>query len=280
MGAGIDTPSPEIVKEILDHVVQLHGIDLCAYRPEAFHRRLAFRIRSLGLDDHAAYLRLIRDDPGEVEALVEALTIKVTCFFRNPLVFESLGSVVLPVLLRNCHDEVFRVWSAGCARGEEAYSLALLLRDLAAGEDGGQVRSFVLATDIDRKALAEAERAVYHVDAVREVKKRHLDAYFTPREGRYAVNHDIRSMVRFAQHDILSDRPPREGIFSQYHLILCRNVLIHFHRDVQRSVQQRLASMLVAGGCLVLGESEMLAEPGFAELLPQTKIYRKEIRLS
>lgn len=270
----ISKVDPDLCQEILDYVGKQRGIDFSAYRASTIQRRLASRLQALGLPDHESYLRYLEQDPGEVDALIDTFTIKVTHFFRNPLVFEVLYNFILPDLVDTCKNDTLRIWCAGCARGEEAYSVAILLKEIA-DKESLPFRSFIIATDIDRPALADAERGVYGNGSLLEVKKRYLDKYFAKTDGRYLVNRDIRSMVTFAYHDVATCASPKEGIFSEYHLVLCRNLLIYFNRDLQKSVQKHVSSIMREGGYLVLGEAETMTEQGFSEFMQHTKIYRK-----
>ncbi len=274
MNQGSGTDCREF-QELLAQVQELRSIDFSAYRPSTIQRRLALRLQTLGMPDYVSYRRFLQEKPEEVESLVDAFTIKVTHFFRNPFVFEVLHNLVLPELIETCKNDTLRIWCAGCARGEEAYSIAILLKEIADRESLPS-GSFIIATDIDRTALADAERAVYKNESLLEVKNEHLDKYFIRESGNYALNHEIRSMVAFACHDVTTCTSPKEGIFSEYHLVLCRNLLIYFNRDLQKRVQKHASSVLRPGGYLVLGEAEAMIEPGFAEFMPHTKIYRKE----
>lgn len=262
---------------LLAYVRQRRAVDFSAYRSGTVRRRLALRLAATGCSDYAAYLQTLKADPAELAALLDALTIKVSAFFRNPLVFEVLRERALPELLEASRGRTLRVWCAGCARGEEPYSVAILLRELR--KEKSAAPPFILATDIDREALAEARAGRYPAEALAEVKKVYLDRYFTPEKERFRLNEAVRSMVVFAEHDLACGSAPREGLFSDYQLILCRNVLIYFDLDLQVRVLRGLAERLTPGGYLLLGEAETLLPPTageFAEILPGTKIFRKE----
>lgn len=261
---------------ILQYVHERRGLDFKTYHPGAIHRRLALRMAALNLPDYPAYYRYLKENSQEIEALIDSLTIKVSQFFRNPFVFEALVSLFLPRLLTT-GPEPIRVWCAGCARGEEPYSLAILFRDLLIRN---QVAPpiFILGTDIDEQALLAAREAVYPEEGVAEVKKNLLDRYFVQEQGRYRLHEEIKEMVTFVRHDVTTDRPPSSGVFSGYDLILCRNVLIYLKRESHRRVMTSLAGWLHPGGALVLGEAETLPEGlfGFKEMLPNAKIFIKE----
>ncbi len=278
--APADVYAPEAIHRILDFVKEKRVIDFHAYRPGTIQRMLELRIAKTGAGDHDAYYETLRSSPAEIDELIQALTVKVSSFFRNPFAFEALGAMVLPELRECFPDETLRVWCAGCARGEEPYSVAILLRESSApGERRAQ--PFILGTDVDPQALDAARRAQYTGDSLLDVRKRHLDRYFHAEGGTARISGEIRALVTFASHDITTLRAPRVGIFSDYHLILCRNVLIFLERVVGERVIAFLASALASGGFLMLGEAEAMPEalvPDFTEIVPGLRIYRKHTR--
>ena len=255
------------------------AIDFSAYKPGTIKRRIALRLLDTGMPDYNAYSRHLSADPVEIDRLLDALTINVSRFFRNPLVFEILKEFILPELIDAAPTGGLRIWCAGCARGEEAYSIAILLKEISAAITA-TVPAFILATDIDRSALAFAASASYRDEALTEVKKAVLEKYFVAENNGYRLTEEIRSMVTFAWHDLTTSQPPKEGIFSNYHLILCRNTLIYFNRELGERTMEFLSGVLAAGGCLVLGEAEAIPSRlhrGLREAIPRTRIFRKEV---
>ena len=272
-----DAGAVTTVRRILDFIKERRLVDFHAYRPGTIQRMLALRVAKCDAEDLDAYYKILLSSPTEVDELIQALTVKVSAFFRNPLAFEALGTAVLPELSERFPDEALRVWCAGCARGEEAYSVAILLREMAPRT---RAKPFVLGTDLDSAAIDAARRAQYPEEALLDVKKRHLDIYFRADAGTWTVGREIRSLVTFAPHDITTLHVPRGGVFNDYHLILCRNLLIYLGRDLGERVVSFLARSLVRGGFLMLGEAEAVPEalePTFSEILPELKIYRKNI---
>lgn len=269
-----DRCQPEF-NDILYYLKKSRGLDFNTYQIGTINRRLLLRLTKTGLPDFAAYLRYLHEQPQEIDALIEALTIKVSNFFRNPYVFEFLHEFVLPELLATHKNDGLRIWSAGCARGEEIYSVAILLKEL--GTTPGS--SFLIATDIDQEALIEAGQALYRAEALHEVKKMYLDRYFVKQNADlYALNDEIRSMVTFAAHDLTTCTSPKQGVFSDYHLILCRNVLIYLNVGLQHQVIDNITRLINRNYFLVLGEAEtvplsLAAE--FDEFGYHTKIFRK-----
>lgn len=266
------------LQSILGILCEQHAIDFSLYKPGSLKRRINLRLLATGILDYAAYRRYLAEHPEEIDLLLAALTITVSHFFRNPLVFEVLRELVIPELIECAPIGGLRIWCAGCARGEEAYSLAILMREICVREAADFPIS-ILATDIDEAALAFAEQGCYQEEALAEVKKRYLDSCFRAEGDTYRVREDIRAVTNFARHDLTTCQPPRAGIFFDYQLIFCRNTLIYFNRDLSDRVVGFLARGLAPGGYLVLGEAETIPTDlsrQFREIIPHTRIYRKE----
>ncbi|MBA4419186.1 MAG: hypothetical protein C0392_14955 [Syntrophus sp. (in: bacteria)] len=262
---------------LLEHIRGLRAIDFAAYKPGTIRRCLQLRLAATGMPDCASYHKYLSENPGEIDALIDSLTIKVSHFFRNPFVFEALHEFVLPGIIDAFKDDTLRIWCAGCATGEEPYSLAILLKEFIRKE-AISPKVFIIGTDIDRQALKDAEKALYSADSLSEVKKGRLDRYFTFKDGLYSLSEEIRSMVTFAYHDVTDLSTPKEGVFSDYHLIFCRNVLIYFEQDACKNVLNSLSGFILKSGCLALGEAEAMPSEhmlDFEEALPKTKLFRR-----
>lgn len=267
------------LSELLEHVKEQRAIDFSAYRMSTIKRRLGIRLSAAGSPDYAEYYRYVTENPAELDDLIDSLTIKVSCFFRNPFVFEALHEFVIPELLDALNGDELRIWCAGCARGEEPYSIAILLKELTRKEDICPRKIFIIGSDIDREALDDAENGLYSVESLSEIKKGYLDRYFAFNNGVYRISDEIKSMVTFAYHDITTASTPKEGVFSDYHMILCRNVLIYFERELYEKVLKGLSGFVLKDGYLVMGEAEHMPSElmkGFDETLARTKIFRKK----
>jgi len=281
MAAFVNSPKEHTIDEfqgILDYIKKIRGIDFNVYRTTTITRRLAGRLQTTEMPDYISYFQFLKEDPKEMEALIDAFTIKVSRFFRNPFVFDALRDFVLPELIETYKNSSLRIWCVGCSRGEEAYSIAILIKEIF-GKEAETTNTFIIATDIDSEALAYAEKAVYKSEALHEVKKGYLDKYFIKEsDDRYILKDEIKSMVTFACHDATRCEPPKTGIFSDYHLILCRNLLIYFMPETQQKILNSFSASLLSGGYLVLGEAETISAPlagNFHEIMPRTKIFRK-----
>ncbi len=281
-------------QRILTILKQQHGIDFSGYRPGMIGRRIALRMQAAGLARVEDYCAHLRDNPGELERLLDCLTIKVSRFFRNALVFEYLAQHVLPRLLhrkKQGKDRSIRLWSAGCSLGEEAYSLAILLKELLGKEDLPE-SPVIFGTDIDASALEQAKKGVYPAESLKETKLGLSKRYFIPvgdqanqrLDGedaqRFRIIPEIRELVFFSVYDILAPATwaPPESVYGGFDLVSCRNVLIYFEAELQQRVFAKLYQTLIPGGFLVLGESEAPPreyEDRFVRHTDSCRIYRK-----
>ncbi len=262
------------LEAILVLLAQQTGLALFkAYKESCVKRRVAARIRRSGCQDVEQYLRYLQEDAAERERLLTSLSIHVSQFFRNPTLFDALQMVVLPALLQRTADRPLRIWSIGCSAGEEPYSLAILLVE-SYGEQLACEQFEILATDIDRRTLAQAEQALYAAEpTLRAVSAARRERFFTEQDGAFKLSPAVQQLVRFRQMDLqLAADYPRAD------LVLCRNTLIYFNRPAQEKILQALADILPQGGILVLGKSESMPSPlraRFATLDPTERIYSR-----
>ncbi len=242
--------APDALERVLD-CLRAGGFDFADYQRPSLERRVAARLRRVGVTDVGAYTEFLRHCPAEGAALCETLWINVTGFFRDRSVWEVLRTQVLPHLLaRKGPGGPIRVWSAGCATGEEAYSLAVLLAE-ALGPEGLDGRVEIVATDVDPEALACGERGVYSDRAMDAVPLPLWERYFVPINGGWQVQGELRRAVRFRRQNLLRDQPP-----GKFDLIVCRNTLMYFRPEAQAQVLARLRRSLQGDGCLLLGRGE------------------------
>jgi two-component system CheB/CheR fusion protein len=247
------------------------GIDFNHYKPSTVTRRIERRLalaQSQNIDEYLARLRSERD---ELDALYRDLLIGVTRFFRDPDAFALLEQRILPELLRRePRDVPLRFWVAGCATGEEAYSLAILVQDLMATHGERPVKIF--ATDVHRGSLEQAATAVYGEEAVSNVSPDRLARYFTQNGRTYQVVPELRQMIVFAPHNVISDAP-----FTRLDLVACRNLLIYLQPPAQRRILSFFHFALGQRGVLFLGPSESLGTlaEGFEVVDKHWQLYRK-----
>lgn len=237
------------IDAIIDALRRHTGLDARAYRRPTVERRIRNRMISVGEPTLASYARRITDSADEASALLERVSIKVSEFYRNADVFARLHAHVLPTLAASTHGQPLRIWSAGCGRGEEPWTLAMLLHDL-------NIDAVVEATDIDPSALAFAQRARYKHGAIGALPSALANRYLVrgTARGEVHVAPELRHIVRFSMHDLLSEAPPTGN--GPFDLICCRNVMIYFQRAAQERTFDRLEQSLSAGGVLCVGEAE------------------------
>ncbi len=265
----------QLLLTLLTQVRERNGIDFSQYKRPTILRRLQRRMAATGTLDLAGYLHFLEQHPEEYARLIASFLIHVTEFFRDPELFAALREQVLPELIAHAAeqgtDHELRVWSAGCATGEEAYSLAMLVAE-ALGERLPQFRVSIFATDVDNEAVAFARRGVYPDAALAHVPLELRARYFTQLDGGYEVTPQLRSLVIFGQHD-LGQRAP----FPHIDLVLCRNVLIYFTPELQQRALQLFAFALRDGGYLALGKAETVKPLGayFAAAHERLKLYRR-----
>ncbi|MBF8277052.1 MAG: CheR-type methyltransferase protein [Candidatus Brocadiaceae bacterium] len=272
----------EELKRLLQKVFEERGLDFRAYNKTMLKRRLARRLCALRTESYKEYARTLDTHLEEYKELFDSLIISVSHFFRNPLTFEFLYEVILPEMItykEQSRDAMIRVWSAGCAHGEEPYSVAILLAELL-GERLKDYRVTIYATDIDTNALNEAKVGQYTEDSILEVKKGILNKYFHHKNGYYQIGADIKALVDFCFHDLTSEKVvvPSQSVFTNFDLILCRNVLIYFNQELQKRVINNLKTVLNEKGYLVLGEAEILTDDGHSDIICRNglcKIYQK-----
>jgi chemotaxis methyl-accepting protein methylase len=262
-------------RELQDLMAQIHrdtGFFCAGYKEKCLRRRLAIRMRARGVHRYEDYGALLTRDGAEYDKLLSVLTINVSKFFRNAEVWALLGREVIPALFALDVPRV-RVWSAGAAGGEEAYSAAIMLREYAEAQGMlERLRRFeILGSDIDREVLDRARRGEYGESAFAELPPATRARWFGP-PPHNALAEEIRRLVRFEPLDLLTAPLP-----ERQHLIFCRNVTIYFERAMQEALLERLRASLVPGGFLVLGKVEALLGPiakGFRTVGNQERIYQ------
>ncbi len=229
------------------------GRDFSNYKTGTLMRRIQRRMHVLQTDEVSEYVDRLRADPQEAEMLFRELLISVTRFFRDPEAFAALEAKVIPALLAAEGAEPIRVWVAGCATGEEVYSIAILLRE-AQARSGGRRTVQVFATDVDDRAVAAARTGLYPGSINGDMSAERLERHFVREDGSFRVSKDIREMCLFSTHDMVKDPP-----FSRIDLVCCRNLLIYFEPPLQQRVIATFHYALRPGGHLFLGPSESVA---------------------
>lgn len=251
------------------------GFFCSSYKDTCLRRRISVRMRIKGAATFEEYGFLLDDDALEYDRLIATLTINVSKFFRNPETFASIATKVIPELTSGSAP-LIRVWSAGCASGEEAYSLAVLCHQHLEERRSanGKVRFDIVGTDVDSGAISAARRGRYGEAAFADTTPAVRDTYFPLSEGLHTASTDLRQLVAFKRADLLdASLAP-----SRFHLILCRNVIIYFRRQAQEWLFERFHELLLPGGFLVLGKVEALlgkSRSKFTPISSKERIYRR-----
>ena len=270
------------LKPILDYLMKKRGFDFSGYHPAMLERRISQQLTAIACEDFNEYLSCLQKTPAELDNLLDVITINVSRFFRDTLTFELIADRILPTIIlekARLGDHSLRIWSAGCARGEEPYSLAILIHELLEKEKIA-MNLHLFATDIDCGALADAGKALYPPSSIENIKHRLLTKYFTSEGTCFRLIPAIKKRVTFSLYDMLDKKHsvPPESVFGNFDLVLCRNLLIYFNIKYQETIFTKLYHSLSQNGILVLGEAEepaMAYRRHFSRVVDFSPIYRK-----
>lgn len=272
-GTSVHTAPDDLLPTLLAETRAYSGIEFSQYKRPTILRRLQRRMIATGAANLQAYVAYVHQHPEEYTRLSASLLIKVTGFFRDRLLFDYLREVVLPEIISQAQKQHhrLRIWSAGCATGEEAYSLAILIAECL-GDELDQFNVQIFATDADEDAVAFARRGVYSTAALAAVPESYRSHYFVAGEHGWAISQRVRGMVIFGEHD-LGKRAP----FPHIHLVLCCNVLINLTSELQKRALQLFAFSLDTSGYLVLGTAETTSPllNYFTPVQPHLKVFRR-----
>ncbi len=227
------------------------GFNSFDYEKKHLKRRFAARMRALNIGSYKSYMDVLDRDRGEYVHLKNTLTVNVTEFFRNPETWSAIYKVVLPVIAGE-ERRVLRVWSAGCSDGKEPYSLAVLLREFL-GEEAERLSVTIFASDIDDVELQKAREGFYAQREVAGLSKEYLKKYFVPENGGYRAGEELKRWIKFEHRDLISD--PKH---TSLDLILCRNVVIYFTKELKERLYMDFCAALNSGGYFVMGKTEVL----------------------
>ena len=240
-------------EDLLDFVHEARGFDYSQYKRPSLVRRFEKRMQTTGVETYEDYRSYLEAEPREFAELLDTILINVTGFFRDPAAWEYLANEIVPKIVEQKPEgERIRAWSAGCATGEEAYSIAMLFAE-ALGAEAYAKRVKIYATDLDDTALAKARLARYETKATDAVPENLRAEYFEDVNSGSTVRGDIRRSVVFGRNDLLSDPP-----ISKVDLLLSRNTLMYFGSQAQHTVLSNFYFALGPGGFLFLGKAEAL----------------------
>jgi len=273
----MDLTEDQFLTQVKRHLLRSRGVDLTGYSPSFVMRCIRKRIGRAGVPDYPAYLKLLTHSEEELNLLIGALSINVTEFFRDKGAFEAFTAKVLrPLLAEKIRTgSMLRVWSAGCASGQEPYTIAICVAEefKRLGSERRPMTT-VVGTDLSVTALARAKDGIYTQDEVKGVPEKVLNQYFVRADDRYVISPVLRKSVRFARENLL-DKPGSRF----FDAIVCRNVLIYFSRAMHDVVTMNLWEALRPEGYLMLGRTETLmgAPRAYFEVIDQeNRILRKK----
>lgn len=266
---------------LIDLMSRIHGRDISAYDESFITKSLEKRMALVSLPSFAAYLGYLEKNSAEAEALFSSLTITYSDFFRSPLSFALLENLILPRLIDNQGRTEIRIWSAGCAAGQEPYSLAILLDELIL-KRGKSVRFRIFATDRSEAELSSARRGVYDCSAVQNVRLRHIHQYFTQQGETFTITSRLRDRIEFSSHDLLDQCSacPPGSIYGDFDLVICNNLLFYYRPDIQQCMLAKFHNSLSKNGYLITGETERAIvekTDGFCNVSLLSTIFQKTI---
>jgi chemotaxis protein methyltransferase CheR len=261
------------IQLLLEVIFLKYGYDFRKYSKAHVNRRILFELGRSRLSSIAEMQHKILYDPEFFHVLLLDLSLNVTEMFRDPEFFVTLREKIVP-LLQNF--PVIKIWHAGCSTGEEVYSMAIMLK-----EENLLDRCIIYGTDFNQIVLDTAAKAIYPIDKIKDYSKNYnlakgkasLSDYFTVKYGAAKLNNELKKNIVFSDHNLVSD-----GMFGEMHMIVCRNVLIYFNRELQNKVHRLFLSSLVSGGILCLGpkESLLLSDCKDAYTTLHNSIYKKK----
>jgi two-component system CheB/CheR fusion protein len=253
----------EQFERLLEYLKSQRGFDFTGYKRSSIRRRVKKRMHEIRIEEFGDYQDYLEVHPDEFEALFNTILINVTAFFRDKPAWDYLAAEIVPRILAGLEeDEPVRIWSAGCASGEEAYTIAIMMAEIL-GVEAFKRRVKIYATDVDEEALEIARHASYSERDMEPIPPELREKYFTLEGGRYVFLSDLRRSVIFGRHDLVQDAP-----ISRLDLMICRNTLMYFIAETQTKILERFHFALKDTGFLFLGKAEML--------LTHAKLFRPE----
>jgi chemotaxis methyl-accepting protein methylase len=266
-------------KQMADLLTGKHRFDLSCFEESFVEMSVQSRVTKTGLYSAEEYLRFLSSNKKEQLQLIESLRNNYSEFFRNGLTFSVLDRIVLPALIRQKEKKNgsgLRIWSAGCASGQEAYSLAILMEEHKAGSHG-KLKYQIFATDNNEDIIGKARTGTFNTASIGNLPLRHLNRWFTCEGETFTVLPGLKTNIEFSLFDMLNDRQstPPTSIYGDFDIVFCANMLFYYNRKSIDHIVARLTGSLAGGGFLVTGEAEreILAKRKFSEVYPQSAIF-------
>lgn len=270
-------------KEMQQLVKTMSGMhkEISCYDESFLVKSLEKRLAATSCATIADYCEYLSVNDGEAEEFNRSLNITYSEFFRNPLTFDVLEQRVLPALIdekRELGRSEIRIWSAGCAAGQESYSVAILVDELISARK--IPLSFrIFASDISDESLASARRGVYDAAALQNVKLKHIQSCFESHNGSYSIDARLKQKIEFSNYDLLDERStcPSGSIYGDFDIVFCSNLLFYYRPEIRQLILKKVCCALSRGGYLVTGEAEraIVESTSLSEIFPMSAVYRK-----
>lgn len=260
--------SGKAMKSIADIVQQKHGTDIGHFSNDFLADTALRRMKQVSIPDILDYMQLLESSSMERQQFVDSLYVSWSDFCREPVTFSILEKVILPEIIgRKKSGQQIRIWSVGCAKGQEPYSIAMLTEDLLKKKEH-DLSLRIFATDISTPSLQKAQAGIYESDEMGNLPLKWIKNYFDKADDRFSVCSKIKERVAFSYYDIfdIETNSPPESIYGEFDLIFCRNLLIYYNEASQKHIVEKLKLSLSKEGYLVVGETEQASVAGFSKL--------------
>ena len=239
----------DFVRLVIGELHRHYGVDFAGYNRNFIRRRIASRMNRLGISAPMQYFKILGSDVNEFSQLLQNLTINTTEFMRNPEVFLKMEKFLLPKIAEEIAGNSLMIWSAGCSRGQEPYSIAMILMKLRIPE---RMTVRIFATDIDEIALDKARKGLYDAASLSTLSPTDVKIFFERKDnGSFSVKNNLKKMIIFKKHDVVDGQS-----LGKFNLIVCRNVSIYFTKNLQMRMYRRFYEDLLPGGYLITGKTE------------------------
>jgi len=269
------------IESLLKKMIKL---DFSKYDLAFFEKSLKQRYEQINCSSEEEYFEVLEKNSSERKKLSESLNINYSEFFRNPLTFAVLEHIVLPEIVRQkigTKQKEIRIWSAACASGQEAYSLAILLEEMKS-YCSEKFTYRIFATDQSELQIHSAQEGKYSASALNNLNFKRVGQWFTKQGEAYTVKRDLKEHIDFLDFDLFDDklRCPAESIFGDFDIIICANLLFYYKKEFQEVILDKIKNSLAFGGYLITGETEreIVKKNNFSEVFPQSAIFRNDNR--
>jgi len=269
------------INDIIALLLQTEGTNISIYDEDFLIKSLDKRLITTGNDSYINYFEYLKEHKKESGILLDSMLIAFSEFFRNPLTFAVLEQNILPAVIekkKTRSEHEIRIWSAACAAGQEAYSLAIVLDELMENLNKN-LTCRIFATDIDETELSNAQKGIYQMTSINKVPYKRIQKYFTQKGDNYIIAPRLRKYIDFSAFNLLSQHgeSPPASIYGDFDIIFCSNVLFYYKPEVQVRILERLSNNLIPGGYLITGEVERKIVKGnkFCEVYANSSIFQK-----